>query len=144
MASPLYLDALLLMDILNLWGADLSSSLVMFSSSNSNFVTSGNIKGQETPKERLVSDRGLQGEWARGGRLNKYIKTDERRKVSPPRKKGKNPWKSRKCYWAREKGIDVGFLQEQSTNACEAEVMAWKGIFQSPTLVPISGNKTLP
>lgn len=47
------------MDILNFWGADLSSSLFMFSS---NFVTSGNSKGQETPEKRLVSDRGLQGE----------------------------------------------------------------------------------
>lgn len=33
-----------------LWAADLSSSLFMFSASNSNFVTSGDRKGRETQK----------------------------------------------------------------------------------------------
>ena len=37
--------------------------------------------------------------------------------------------------------INVGLFQEQSSYACEAEVMAWEGIFQSSTLVSKTGNK---
>lgn len=97
---------------LHLWVADLSSSLFMFSSSKSNFVSSGNRKGKETqkrywcltedfklskPEEVVLTHKDIQ----EGGRF------------LPLETRVKN-WKARECYWVEKRSPAEDFFRSKA------------------------------